>query len=378
LVRLMVSVRRLVVAPLVAVILFGQMGAVDAKAAPVVPPPDGDPDESDGLVRPARSAFESCDGDFGYGKFGGLTARSTVVVSGLRDDDYDQIRLEDAVGHQAVFVSTSLPVDGLLVELEVLDCTAANFSFLSEFTPRPEQSVAFLLEGEVVCEVVLPTPVWWRETLNISPAEFWVLSYDQDGELISDDDFDNAAEHEAAYTELLADFFGSPPQEEDFAETDDYLAAVGAWRAALPRADCAGRSNGDSDVSRPHPVAVSCVPEVVPVGALVECSVTGGDPGIGILWRASTATFVAGEGVFLDDDGRGTFSFRVPASVGQGPILVELVAWDRAVTVSVAGPLVPARIPAGEGRSSGGLPSVVLLLTGAALAVVGVRRRSLR
>jgi len=59
---------------------------------------------------------------------------------------------------------------------------------------------------------------------------------------------------------------------------------------------------------------VSCSPSEVQVGASETCTVTGGDPGIDILWCAAHNPVFAGAGVTLDAAGSGQFSFVVPAA----------------------------------------------------------------
>jgi hypothetical protein len=119
----------------------------------------------------------------------------------------------------------------------------------------------------------------------------------------------------------------------------------------------------------PHPMELSCSPDPVAVGGTVTCEITGGDPGIDILWRATFGgAVVATRGVTLDDQGNGTFTFTAPASASGLRIDVELVEWDPVDDVGVTGMVAPSRIPAGEGRPQGpGGPLAVTL----ALAVVG-------
>jgi alpha-tubulin suppressor-like RCC1 family protein len=141
----------------------------------------------------------------------------------------------------------------------------------------------------------------------------------------------------------------------------------------------------DDPVVPPAPtVAVACVPGadggVLGVGAQVTCTVTGGDPGIDILWRASVNPVIAEAGVTLDADGRGTFAFTVPAGALGATLVVELVEWTAPVAIGVVGPgsagaggPVPTRVPAGEGPWlwSGGEGFVVLLALVGMLAVAG-------
>jgi hypothetical protein len=119
-------------------------------------------------------------------------------------------------------------------------------------------------------------------------------------------------------------------------------------------------------------LALMCEPGSVPPGALVTCTVTGGEPSTSILWRASASPAFAGQGVTLDANGSGTFSFRVPTSMAPGAVLVELVEWDRAATVMVTGSVLPSRIPAGEGVPAGRVALLGLGLLGVA-ALIGRR-----
>jgi hypothetical protein len=121
-------------------------------------------------------------------------------------------------------------------------------------------------------------------------------------------------------------------------------------------------------------VAVSCGPLPLQAGATVTCTVTGGDPGIDILWRASYNPTIAEAGVTLDADGTGSFTFTVPAEARGQEIMVELVEWTAPMTIGVAGGLVPSSIPAGEGRDS--VPASLMVAAGLVLVVgVAVRRR---
>ena len=122
-------------------------------------------------------------------------------------------------------------------------------------------------------------------------------------------------------------------------------------------------------------IAVACAPEApgeaadaIVVGSEVTCTVTGGDPGIDILWRVSVNPVIAEAGVTLDAEGRGTFTFTVPPSADGQALLVELVEWTAPVAIGVVGAgdgspggPVPSRVPAGEGPWSGGGALVVLL-----------------
>jgi hypothetical protein len=109
-------------------------------------------------------------------------------------------------------------------------------------------------------------------------------------------------------------------------------------------------------------IAVDCQPDPVRPGGTVTCEITGGDPDVDILWRASIEGTFAEQGVTLDGNGRGTFAFPAPVDADGRTILVELVEWNAADTVEVAGSPLPARIPAGEGPPRG-LPQAIVLLS---------------
>ena len=124
----------------------------------------------------------------------------------------------------------------------------------------------------------------------------------------------------------------------------------------------------------PSGPAVSCSPDVLTVGTAITCTVTGGDPGIDILWRAAVNPVIAEAGVTLDADGRGEFTFTVPASAAGRVVTVELVDWTAPVAIGggavVGGPggPVPSSVPAGEG---GAVPGGLYALLGVVAFVVG-------
>jgi len=94
---------------------------------------------------------------------------------------------------------------------------------------------------------------------------------------------------------------------------------------------------------------LTCTPDPVVPGATVTCEITGGDPGIAMLWNASFNGPFAGAGVTLDAQGRGTFTFVAPRSAAGQSVTVELVDWTLPVTVGVLDAVLPTRLPAGEG-----------------------------
>jgi surface protein len=145
-------------------------------------------------------------------------------------------------------------------------------------------------------------------------------------------------------------------------------SASDAARALLTGAEPDGRGwtiNGDSTggtvagpcvepvvTSTPTPVSgpsLACLPAVLAVGDRVTCTVSDADAGIEILWRAAYNPVFASAGVRIGADGRGTFTFVVPAvAVGQ-EVRVELVEWTTPLSLGVVGRPVPGSVPAGEG-----------------------------
>jgi len=117
-----------------------------------------------------------------------------------------------------------------------------------------------------------------------------------------------------------------------------------------------------------------CTPDPVVPGGTVTCQITGGDPNIDILWRASFNGAFAGAGVRLDEQGRGTFTFVAPRGAAGQSVAVTLVEWTDPVSVGVTANVVPVSLPAGEG--SGGVPLLPLLLATLLLVVPALRIRS--
>jgi hypothetical protein len=131
-----------------------------------------------------------------------------------------------------------------------------------------------------------------------------------------------------------------------------------------------GEREPASDVVRA--LTVSCVPSAPVAGGLVTCTVTGGDAGIDILWRAAYNPVIAEAGVMLDASGSGEFAFTVPAAAVGQELTVELVEWIAPVSLGVVGGPVPASVPSGEGP----VPFWTLALP-ALVAVALLRRRML-
>jgi hypothetical protein len=95
-------------------------------------------------------------------------------------------------------------------------------------------------------------------------------------------------------------------------------------------------------------LAISCDGKRA-VGTEVTCTVTGGDAGIDILWRAAYNPVFAEAGVTLDGSGTGEFSFTVPAAALGQSVTVELVEWLAPISIGVAGGPVPTSVPSGGG-----------------------------
>jgi hypothetical protein len=119
--------------------------------------------------------------------------------------------------------------------------------------------------------------------------------------------------------------------------------------------------------------AFACDTASPPVGALVTCSVMGGDAGIDILWRAAYNPVFEEAGVTLGADGTGQFSFVVPAAALGKELTVELVEWLAPVSLGVVGGPIPASIPSGGGPVAVPVwPHLLLALAGGLV----LRRRS--
>lgn len=112
---------------------------------------------------------------------------------------------------------------------------------------------------------------------------------------------------------------------------------------------------------------------VVITGSRAACAITGGDPGIDILWRLRDPDEqVIAEGpVTLDDVGNGTIELTLPSGLA-GTMTIELVDWGVTATFDVTGP-VPTAVRAGEGAAPTSWLVVTLLAMAGTLAL-GVPR----
>ena len=117
---------------------------------------------------------------------------------------------------------------------------------------------------------------------------------------------------------------------------------------------------------------LACTPRLLQVGATVSCTITGGEQGADILWRATYNPVIDEAGVTLDDAGLGEFSFVVPAAALGQELTIELVEWLAPISLGVVGGPVPSSVP------SGGGPVPVWSLVMLALAGVLVLRRGMR
>lgn len=127
----------------------------------------------------------------------------------------------------------------------------------------------------------------------------------------------------------------------------------------------------DSVVATAGP-SLTCAP-APSVGTEVTCVVTGGPPETPILWQASYNPVFAGEGVMLDSDGTGTFSFRVPPEALGEEVRIELVEWTAPIALGAAGGPVPTSVPSGGGPAPAGALWTLLGMLGA-VAVLVTRR----
>jgi hypothetical protein len=134
-----------------------------------------------------------------------------------------------------------------------------------------------------------------------------------------------------------------------------------------------GSTSAEESAVASAPLALVCTPDPAVPGGSLTCEVSGGDPGIDVLWRASSdGSVFASTGVRLGSDGVGSFVLTVPRGAACGTITVELVEWLPPMTVQVACSVAPTRVPAGEG----GLPfgGALGMLLGAAGALIMGRR----
>jgi hypothetical protein len=345
-------------------LLLTVVGTGEARAA-VITPPEGDGDPMDDLVRQTGGGVGPayCFGVYGTGKvvldFGDVD----LSVVDFSDDAIVDVDFGDAFDDYAGGGPTDFAVgadgpitipDGQVGMGFIVGDTAACDTYMGEADPevaasaddRDFPSFPFTItiareDGDaLVC------------TASVDAA-VWLAGFDD-----ADDDF------------LSAHLWTKDGHDDDFVNEDD-LIANGVLPALIDQVDDQLASPVDCTtapavVAPVSMLALVCEPAVVSPGALVTCSVSGGDPGIEILWRASASPAFAGQGVRLDADGRGSFAFRVPETVTSGAVLVELVEWDRTATVVVSGSLVPTSVPAGEGMPSGRVALLGLLLLGVA------------
>ncbi len=109
------------------------------------------------------------------------------------------------------------------------------------------------------------------------------------------------------------------------------------------------RSGPEADAPVPSALQLTCTPHAQVAGGMVTCTVTGGDAGIDILWRAAYNPVFAETGVTLDASGAGTFSFVVPAAALGEVLTVELVGWTAPMSLGVSSGPVPTSVPSGGG-----------------------------
>lgn len=154
--------------------------------------------------------------------------------------------------------------------------------------------------------------------------------------------------------------------------TEEGAATVYGWLGTCGSKAGGIGSVGVSYVDAPPPAdpagPLVCSPDPASPGRSVECTLTGGDPEIDYLWRASFLGQVfATTGMTTLADGSGSFTFVVPAEAACEDILVELVDWNISTVFSVVCP--PTSIAAGGGTdaSSGTLALLASLLLGTAL-----------
>lgn len=121
---------------------------------------------------------------------------------------------------------------------------------------------------------------------------------------------------------------------------------------------------------------LTCVPDPVEPGSEVHCTVVSGPSDHEILWMARNGDrTVASQGVLLDRDGTGSFTFAALTDASGARLDVELVGWgvETTVDVTVGGP-VPVRVDAGTSPPVPITEAAVLLLV--LLMLAPARRRA--
>jgi hypothetical protein len=127
-------------------------------------------------------------------------------------------------------------------------------------------------------------------------------------------------------------------------------------------------------------LSVACEPSAPSVGGRLSCTVSGGDPGVDILWRVRVGAQVLEGVVRPGEDGAGAFGVTIPKGTVGTLVSVELVAWLAPLEVGVVRGVVPTSVPAGSGpdpRAERPLVrgSAVLLVSAFLLAAVSGRSR---
>lgn len=346
-----------VILALVGALLLLSVATGEARAATVAPLPSGDDDAPgiDGLTFVGEMG-PVCTGVFGIGKM--------VIDLGVDEEIDGESNMEfwvranaaaDALEETSgVVVEDGQALGGSLLLFAVLACD--EFDDLVDFST----GTAALEHGlEMTSDLLtcrgdlhdLHFVLWALDEASLEESETLLRAEGRNWVSFSGIDYTSPAEGE----------------ERDAFEAAVVLALTAASDEIV---DCSQWDSVSVPASR---LALTCEPTVVTVGQRVTCEVTGGDPDVTILWRASASPAFAGQGVTLGADGRGSFAFVVPASARGSQITVELVDWDRSALVQVAGTaIVPSSVPAGEGSG----PLSMLLLVGVALlSTVALRTR---
>jgi hypothetical protein len=340
-------------------LLLLSVATSEARAATVTPVPSGgeDADGIDGFT--FVGAAPTCSGLYGVGKVvidlgvpaeiedpedASATIVNPAFAAALMSASTDSLFLFDATPSPVKGSETSVFLNSVIMCAH--DVGPDDLDDFATFD-APFEVALDIDTGDVACSGDLHMGVWFTpDTFEDGPGS---------GEALV-----QASGRTWAY-------FMVGDEEGDALDTTLELTAAAALADVL---DCT-RSTSTAPVSR---LALACEPTVVSVGQRVTCQVTGGDPNVTILWSASASPAFAGQGVTLGADGRGSFSFVVPASALGRAVTVELEGWGRSTLVQVAGTaIVPSSVPAGEGSG----PQRGLLLAGVALlsaALVRSRR----
>lgn len=152
---------------------------------------------------------------------------------------------------------------------------------------------------------------------------------------------------------------------------DDNSAVRAGAAYVLTSSDWSLPSSDGGAVTAASRLALGTAPGPPVPGGATTFPVTGGDPGIEILWRltAPDGTALLEGPVTLDADGRGVIELTLPADA-TGSLVLQLVAWGVEVPVDITDRPVPTSVRAGDGPGERTVPRSSGVPVAAALASI--------